>query len=83
MDVSESSSNASAIHNNRYLNKLLVHGGIEINHRQRLEVLLGKPDFEVKLFFLFLTKAYFSAVHKWTNQRFDSCHTYRAMESKK
>jgi hypothetical protein len=60
-----------AIHNNRYLNKLRVHGGIEINHHQRLEFLLGKPDFEVKLFFLFLMKAYFLAVHKWMNQCVD------------
>ncbi len=76
------SHNVSMIHNNRCINHLLTHGRIEIKHRQRSESLLEKPEMELKLIFLFLMKSYFAAVHKWTNQWFESCHTKKITEAK-
>jgi len=53
------------IHNNDYLNKLFVSGGIHINHSSKVLSIMRGDDCELKLFFLFLMKSFFSSVHKW------------------
>lgn len=71
------------IHNNRYINQLVTSGGIHINHQNKYEGILSKPNFELKLFFSFITKSYFCAVYKWTNQKIQACQKVRAMHLKK
>jgi len=65
------------IHNNNYLNKLFVSGGIHVNHSSKVLSIMRGDDCELELFFLFLTKAFFSAVRKWMIDKLNSSHQSR------
>jgi hypothetical protein len=73
----EESEVPQALHYNRYLNKIFVSGGVEINHLPKLNSIMGHERIELKLFFLFLTKSFFGAVHKWTSLRLNASHQSR------
>jgi len=71
------------VHNNHYINKVAVSGGINMNHPNKIKAIFDGSKVELSLFFLFLTKSYFETVLKWTNMKLAGSVTSRSVTVKR
>jgi hypothetical protein len=71
------------VHNNHFINKVAVSGGINMNHPNKIKAIFDGSKVELSLFFLFLTKSYFETVLKWTNMKLAGSVTSRSVTVKR